>query len=340
MLTENRIFLFKHQVTYILLVSLISIILGGCSTATVAKEVWGRAEAKEVDVNSKIPGRVLTLMVKEGDHVTKGQILARIDSRDIAAKANEAQAAIKAVAAQVSQASTATSLQSQTAEATVDAAQAQLSKAASDLTLAETDYKRFKKLVESGSVSRQLYDTYNARYEAAQAGYALAETNVTKAQAGLLQVSMSKDTEETALRRMQQSQAALQFVEVALDETEIKAPFDGLITAKYVEEGAMVSIGMPIVAIQDSGDNWINVKVKETELDKYQVGQTVQLEGRDSAVKVQGTIIDISKKAEFATYRSTNERNDNDIITFNVKIQVNSDILRPGMRFKLIDGGK
>ncbi|SFL69858.1 HlyD family secretion protein [Pelosinus propionicus] len=340
MLTENRIFLFKHQVAYILLVSLISIILGGCSTATVAKEVWGRAEAKEVDVNSKIPGRVLTLMVKEGDHVTKGQILARIDSRDIAAKANEAQAAIKAVAAQVSQASTATSLQSQTAEATVDAAQAQLSKAASDLTLAETDYKRFKKLVESGSVSRQLYDTYNARYEAAQAGYALAETNVTKAQAGLLQVSMSKDTEETALRRMQQSQAALQFVEVALDETEIKAPFDGLITAKYVEEGAMVSIGMPIVAIQDSVDNWINVKVKETELDKYQVGQTVQLQGRDSAVKVQGTITDISKKAEFATYRSTNERDDNDIITFNVKIQVNSDILRPGMRFKLIDGGK
>jgi HlyD family secretion protein len=340
MLTENRIFLFKHQVVYILLVSLISIILGGCSTATVSKEVWGRAEAKEVDVISKIPGRVLTLMVKEGDHVTKGQVLARIDNRDIAAKANEAQAAIKAVAAQVSQASTATSLQSQTAEATVDAAQAQLNKAASDLALAETDYKRFKKLVESGSVSRQLYDTYNARYEAAQAGYALAETNVTKAQAGLLQVSMSKDTEETAQRRMQQSQAALQFVEVALDETEIKAPFEGLITAKYVEEGAMVSMGMPIVAIQDSGDNWINVKVKETELNKYQVGQTIQLQGRDSAVKVQGTIVDISKKAEFATYRSTNERDDNDIITFNVKVQVNSDILRPGMRFKIIDEGK
>ena len=199
--------------------------------------------------NFQDTGRVLNLMVKEGDHVTKGQVIAHIDNRDIAAKANEAQAAIKAVAAQVSQASTATSLQSQTAQATVDAAQAQLNKAASDLALAETEYKRFKKLVESGSVSRQLYDTYNARYEAAQAGYALAESNVAKAQAGLLQISMSKNSEETAQSRMQQSQAALQFVEVALDKTEIKAPFDGLITAKYVEEGAMVSMGMPLETV-------------------------------------------------------------------------------------------
>ena len=130
----------------------------------------------------------------------------------------------------------------------------------------------------------------------------------------------------------------LQQVEVALDETEIRAPFDGLVTTKYVEEGAMVSQGMPLVAIQDPLDNWINLKVKETELSRYSLQQVVRLQGRDNLLTVKGTIVDISKKAEFATYRSTNERNDNDIITFNVKIQVNADTLRPGMRFKLLDG--
>ena len=73
-------------------------------------------------------------------------------------------------------------------------------------------------------------------------------------------------------------------------------------------------------------------------MNKYQIGQPVRLQGRDSALKVQGTIVDISKKPEFATYRATNERDDTDIVTFNLKIRVNSDKLRPGMRFKVVDG--
>lgn len=334
MLSKNRI---NRHTAVFLVAALLAALLGGCA-GTASKEVWGRAEAKEVDINSKIPGRVLALTVKEGDRVEKGQVLARIDSRDIVAQANQAKAAVKALEAQILQASTATSLQDQTAQATVDAAQAQLNRANADLRLAEADYKRFSKLVKSGSVSRQLFETYQARYEAAKSAYDQAEASLAKAQAGLLQVSMSRNNEATALGKLQQSQAALQQVEVALDETEIKAPFAGIITAKYVEEGAMVSTGMPLVAIQDPLDNWVNVKVKETELGKYQIGQKISLLGRDGALKVQGTIADISKKPEFATYRATNERDDTDIITFNVKIRVNSEKLRPGMRFKIVDG--
>jgi HlyD family secretion protein len=335
MLNDTRI---NRPIAACLAAALLAALLGGCGPAP--KEVWGRAEAKEVDVNSKIPGRVLALLVKEGDRVEKGQVLARIDNRDIVAQANQAKAAVKALEAQILQASTATSLQDQTAQAAVDTAQAQLTKAAADLRLAEADYKRFSKLVKSGSVSRQLFETYQARYEAAQATYAQAESALAKAQAGLLQVPMSRQNEQSALGRLQQSQAALQQVEVALDETEIKAPFAGIVTAKYVEEGAMVSTGMPLVAVQDPLDNWVNVKVKETELSRYQLGQALKLQGRDSALIVQGTIIDISKKPEFATYRATNERDDSDIITFNVKIRVNSDKLHPGMRFKIVDGAK
>jgi len=336
MWSKSRSIPSKRQMAYLLIFSLTAAILGGCSNASTAREVWGRAEAKEVDINSKIPGRVISLMVKEGDRVEKGQVLARIDNRDIVAQANQARAAIRAMEAQMTQAATATSLQKETAQAALDAAKAQLDKAASDLALAEADYRRFSKLVKSGSISRQLFDTYKARYEAAQSGYAQAEANLAKAQAGLLQVAMSRDNEESAVGRLEQSRAALQQVEVALDETEIKAPFAGIITAKYVEEGAMVSTGMPLVAIQDPLDNWVNVKVKETELSKYQLNQTVWLQGRDSNLKVKGVIVDISKKPEFATYRATNERDDNDIITFNVKIQVNSEKIRPGMRFKII----
>ncbi|MBP2646015.1 MAG: hypothetical protein H6Q75_1455 [Firmicutes bacterium] len=330
----------KRGLVFTLSAALLTSLLAGCGTSSPSQEIWGRAEAKEVDVNSKIPGRVIQLLVKEGDHVEKGQVIARIDNRDIAAQADQARAAIKALESQTTQASTATSLQDQTSVATLDAARAALDKAAADLTLAEADYKRFSKLVASGSISRQVFDNYQARYQAAQSGYAQAQSAVARAEAGLLQTDMSRNTEVAAQSKLEQSQAVLHQVQVALDETEIKAPFSGTVTAKYVEEGAMVSSGMPLVAIQDPTDNWINLKIKETELSKFQLNQVVHLAGRDSSLTVEGTIIDISKKAEFATYRATNERGDNDIITFNVKIQVNSDKLRPGMRFKILDGGK
>lgn len=331
----------KHYVISSLVLFMLSALFGGCSKETASvPEVWGRADAKEVDINSKIPGRVVKLLVKEGDQVAAGQVIARIDSRDIAAKANQARAAIDAIAAQTTQAATNTTLSDQTAQASLDAAKAQLEKAASDLALAESDYKRFSKLANSGSISRQLFENYEARYKAAQSGYTMAESQVAKAQAGLLQTNMSRNNEDAAKSKLLGAQAVLQEVEVAIDETEIKAPFAGIVTAKYVEEGAMVSSGMPLVAVQAPNENWVNLKVKETELSKYQLNQTLKLEGRDSSLKLEGIIVDISKKPEFATYRATTERGDNDIITFNVKIQVNSAKVHPGMRFKVISGDK
>lgn len=136
--------------------------------------------------------------------------------------------------------------------------------------------------------------------------------------------------------KLEQAEATLQNIEVSLDETEIRAPFDGVITEKYIEEGSMISNGTPLVAVQDPTDNWVDIKVPETELSKYAVGQQVKLIGRDGKTEVTGTITDISKKAEFATQRATSERGDEtDIVSFNVKVQVDSEVLRPGMRFRL-----
>lgn len=324
---------------YTLLLIMSGTLVAGCGNSTTTPEVWGRAEAKEVDINSKIPGRVVSLLVKEGDRVTKGQVLAHIDNRDIVAQMNQSKASINALDAQTAQAATVTVLQDQTAKAALHTAQAQLEKAHSDLALAENDYNRYSELLASGAISKQLFDTYRTKYQVAQAAYSQAQAGIATARAGLLQTNVNTANEEAMRSKVAQAQAILQQVEVSLDETELRAPFDGIITAKYVEEGAMVSQGMPLVAIQDPLDNWVNLKVKETDLSRYSIQQQVRIQGRDSNLVLEGTIVDISKKAEFATYRATNERGDNDIITFNVKIQVNSDKIRPGMRFKVMDGG-
>lgn len=207
---------------------LAALLAAGCSLQKeeASDELWGRADAKEIDINSKVAGRVISLRVKEGDQVQKGEVIAYIDQRDLLAQ-----------------------------------------------------------------------------------------------------------------KKLEAAQAQLQQIEVSLDETEIKAPFDGVITAKYVEEGSMISLGTPLVAIQDPTDNWVDFKVPETKLNDFHVGDVLQLQARDGVTRVQGTITDISQKSEFATQRATSERgNDTDIISFNVKVQVDDPVLRPGMRFQYMAG--
>ena len=310
----------------------------GCGgQASTDKNVeWGRADAKEIDVNSKVAGRVVELLVKEGDEVKEGQVIARIDKRDLEAQKAQYEANIEAIQAQQVQAAAVTTMQSGTTTSALEQAQSAQNKARSDLALAEADYQRFSELVAQGAVSRQVFDQYATKYEVAQSTYQQAGAAVAQAQAGLGQTEVNQANEAATARKLEQAQAALQQIEVSLDETEIKAPFDGVITEKYVEEGSMISNGTPLVAVQDPSDNWVDIKVPETQLSRFSLGQEVTLVARDGETKVTGTITDISKKAEFATQRATSERGDaTDIVSFNVKIQIDSPVLRPGMRFRL-----
>lgn len=332
----------KNKLSILCIISIFAILCCGCGSqkaTSVENQIWGRADAKEIDINSKVAGRVVQLLVKEGDTVKKGQIIAYVDKRDLLTQQSQQEANIKSLRAQYNQASVVTNLQDSTSKASVNNADAQLNTAQSNLNLAQADYERYGELLNSGAVSKQIYDTYRTKYEVAQANYKQAEAAVNTAQAGLLQTDVNLANQDALQKKIEQAEAALQQVQVALDETEIKAPYDGIITTKYVEEGSMLSQGTPLVAIQDPTDNWVDFKIPETKLSKFKLNQQIKLIGRDDATEVTGTITDISKKSEFATQRATSERgDDSDIISFNVKVQVNSDLLRPGMRFRLEAG--
>lgn len=290
----------KKWAAGLLLALAVVCLASGCSLQKEAAsdELWGRADAKEIDINSKVAGRVVQLRVKEGDTVKQGDVIAYIDQRDLLAQ-----------------------------------------KAQSNLDLAEKDFNRYQELYAQGAISKSVFDAYKTKYEVAQSAYSQAQSSVSSAQAGLLQTDANLAATDAAQKKLEAAQAQLQQIEVSLDETEIKAPFDGIITAKYIEEGSMISLGTPLVALQDPNDNWVDFKIPETKLKDFHLGQVLTMQARDGVTRVQGTITDISQKSEFATQRATSERgNDTDIISFNVKVQVNSDALRPGMRFQYMAG--
>lgn len=302
--------------------------------------LWGMADVREVGVNPKVSGRVLTLYVKEGDAVKKGQILARLDQDQQATERTQAEAAIRAQYAALQQAVINSGTEAGNLDANLLAAKAKESQAATALDLAEKNEARYRTLLGQGAVSQQEYDTMRAAMGNAQSAYEAAGAAVAAAQVSLDRKAANGEIERAQRQQLEALRGKLDAVALSERETEIRAPFDGVITKKYVEEGALVSPSVPLFSIQDSRDNWVDFKVKETELSQFHVGDPVVLVGRNRDVTISGQIESISRKADYATVKATNERGDADIITFNVKVRTNSPDVWPGMRWQLVGDRK
>ena len=123
----------------------VTLLLWGCGNKSAQEELsvtWGRADAKEININSKISGRVVKLLVKEGEKVEQGQLLAYIDKRSLLAQKAQLEADIKAIQEQQIQAAATTAMQSGTTNAALNQAQSAENSALSDLNMAKADYVR------------------------------------------------------------------------------------------------------------------------------------------------------------------------------------------------------
>ncbi len=299
-------------------------------------ETWGMADAKEININSKVSGRVVSLLVDEGDAVKAGQVIAHIDSDYQEPQQRQAQSTLAAQYAQLQQVIFAAQSAQGTLDANLNAAQAKLTQATTAVELATKEETRYKNLLAVGAVSIETYDTYKAQLDDALAVQATAQASVDSAQAALLQNEQNQAQIDAARQQATALQSQLDSANLNLHETEIRAPFDGIITNKYVEEGSLISSSVPLYSLQDRADNWIDFKIKETEITDFAIGEKIQMQGRNDSVKVFGTVESIRRKADFATQKATSERGDVDIIAFNLKVRTNDERIYPGMRFKLL----
>jgi RND family efflux transporter MFP subunit len=131
------------------------------------------------------------------------------------------------------------------------ASQQQLAGADSDLALAEATLKRYQSLYERKSVSPQEFDEVKARQQAALARRDMAQAAVAEARAGLTQTRTS------------------------LDYTRLRAPFDGVVTEKRADPGALASPGMPIFTVEDVRRYRLEASVNESDLHYVRTGQAV-----------------------------------------------------------------
>jgi HlyD family secretion protein len=296
----------------------------------------GLVTTNEVIISPQVTGRIDRLLVREGDSVTRDQLLALIAPDELRADSAYYTYSAEGLASQVKESEAALRLQEQQtteqihqAEATLASAEAQQVAAQADGENARLLFERNKQLLPQGIVSVEEFDQTRTAYEGAKARADSLQRQVEAARASLElarsnaeQIAMK--THALGVSQQQQAAADAQRAKanVRLAYTEIHAPIDASVDVLAVRMGEIVSPGQPLLTLINPDDLWVRVDVEETYIDRIRVGDsmTIRLPSGDER---QGVVFYRGVDAGFATQRDVS-RFKRDIKTFEVRLRADN----------------
>ncbi|MEO8409068.1 MAG: HlyD family efflux transporter periplasmic adaptor subunit [Propionivibrio sp.] len=263
----------------------------------------GRLEATEVDVATKVAGRLSEVLPREGDMVAAGSVVARLDADDLRAQ-------LRGLDAQVQQARQA-----------ADEARAGQRKSTSDLTLAQTSFKRAEELVARGFISVDKLDHDQTALQGARAGVAQAQSRIGQAEAAVAAAAAQVDSLTSTLA-----------------DTALKAPISGRVLYRLAEPGTVLAAGGKALTLVDLTDMYMTIY-----LPTDQAGQVaLRSEARivlDAlpAQAIPATVSFVAPQAQF-TPREVETKTEREKLMFRIKITADpawlaahSDLAKGGM---------
>jgi multidrug resistance efflux pump len=309
-------------------------------------DLIGTVDANEVLVSSKIPGRIQTLTVDEGDPVQPGQLVAIIESQDLQAAQQAAAATAKSQQFKVGETvETERQTRGETGSATLNA-EAQLSAAKASLAQAEANYDHQKAdtsrtvaLAQQGIMSEQAKDDAVTSLQADKAAVDAARDTVTASEASLRQARAHELLTTVAARTVDETRdqeenarALAQEADVQLGYSKVFAPVAGKVNVRAARQGEVVAAGAPIVTIMDLSQTWVYAPLPETQADSVKLGDSLRVV-MPSGKEVQGKVISKASEADFATQRDINGGPKRDIETVQIKLLIpnSGEAFVPGM---------
>lgn len=229
----------------------------------------GKLEAlpgAEMAVGSELIARIEQFLAGEGDHVDKGQVIAILDSKDLAARLKQAEAEL--AVAQAKHAEVASGARKQE----VKQAQAVLQRALAEQMLAKNEYQRTSRLYQDQFVSRATLDNADSSYKVATARTAEAQE-----QLHLLQAGPRSETLSLLTAQVTQAETNVHYVRSLLDKTRVVSPISGTLIERYLDVGEVVIPEKPIAVIADTEHLRINAEVDETDAGRLQIGDPVEI---------------------------------------------------------------
>ena len=283
--------------------------------------VQGQADATEIRISGKLPGRVEEIFVEEGQRVNKGDTLVHIHSTLIDARLDQAEAmenAAKAANAKVD---------AGTRKQIVQGAYEIWQQALAAEGIAQKTYERMEALFSKGVISEQKRDEAKAAYQAASAGVAAAKSQYDLAKAGA-----QKEDKEAAAAMVNVAKGGVQEVSALLEDQYLTAPDDGEITEIYPNVSELVATGAPIMSLQKD-DHWVVFNVRENLLKDISNGSILKIYIPALDVRTEAKVFYIKDLGTYANWQATKSTGDYDARTFQIKARPTSKVenLRPGM---------
>jgi membrane fusion protein (multidrug efflux system) len=225
--------------------------------------------ARSFSIAPKVGGYVTEIPVTDNQHVTAGQLLARIDARDYTIAVNQAQAQVATARANIA------NIEAQIAsqQAQIDQAKAQLEQAEAQLKFAEQEEARAQDLVQKGAGTVQREQQTKSDLNAQQANTARAKAALIAAE---LQDKVLATQRDSAHASLDQAQAQLDQARLNLGYTSIVAAQPGRVAKLGAANGAFVTPGQSLMMFVPD-EVWVVANYKETQLTDMRPGQRVDI---------------------------------------------------------------
>ena len=270
--------------------------------------IMGQAEATQVRISGKVPGRIEAYRFSEGDKVKVGATLVCLDTSEVLAKLLQAEAVRRAAEAQNAKAIKGARAQE------IAGAYEMWQKAKAGLDIAQKSYTRVQNLFDKGVMSAQKRDEAEARYKAMAATEKAANSQYTMAKNGA-----EREDKMAAEALVNRAKGAVAEVESYIKETYLIAPAAGEVSEIFPKVGELVGTGAPIMNIAELNDMWVTFNVREDLLKNLTMGSEFEaiipaLENK----KIQLKVYFLKDLGNYAAWKATKTTGQFDLKTFEV----------------------
>ncbi|MCC7486733.1 MAG: HlyD family secretion protein [Burkholderiales bacterium] len=250
-----------------------------------------RIEGEVVTISSRVAGWVTELPVIQGDVVTKGQLLAKVDDRDsvlqreaLVARLKSMESQVGAVRAQAGQVDQETLGRYESETNRLAAAEAEVAATAVQVKQARDDFQRARDLADAKWLSPQAMERARTSYQQAQenhrkaqADYAAVRGMLSAAGGSRRQVQVLDRQRAVLAHQIEEVRAEIRRRDIDIADRTITAPSDGRVVMTFVRQGEHVSSGQRILMFHDPREIWVEANVKETEVRLLKPGMKVEV---------------------------------------------------------------
>lgn len=251
----------------------------------------GRIEAVQIDISTKIAGRVKEIMAREGDLVQPGQKVAHIDTAQLRAQLLRAQAEIASAQSQVA------------------AARASIAQAKAQLMLAEQELGRSSDLVKKGFETQENFDTRISKRDVAKANLAAAEATLVSRQ-----------------RSVDAARAIAQEIETQIADCILVSPTIGRVLYRLAETGEVIGSGGKVMTLVNLAEIYMEIFLPSYQAHRVSIGSEarIKLDILDFAIPAKVTFV--SPESQF-TPKQVETPSERDKLMFRVKVRVPQELV-------------